>query len=135
MYMPSFAWSILPMLVLTYSLSAAEYEAHVFKGSADKTQPYRLLKPDHYDKSKHYPLVLLLHGFGERGTDNEKPVKTKSSGASLFLKEKVRERFPCFVLVPQAPESGSRNPISTLPRHFANGPRIQSCSPVCRFRH
>jgi len=76
--------------VMTCTAHAAEYEAHVFSGPAGKTQPYRLLKPDHYDKGKRYPLVLLLHGYGERGTDNEKPIKTESSGASLFLKEKVR---------------------------------------------
>jgi len=95
--------SLLAALVLTCSARAAEYETHVFNGPDGKTQPYRLLKPDHYDKGKRYPLVLLLHGYGERGTDNEKPIKTESSGAKLLLKSEERERFPCFVLVPQSP--------------------------------
>jgi predicted peptidase len=34
------------------------------------TMPYRLLRPENYDKTKRYLLVLALHGWGERGTDN-----------------------------------------------------------------
>ena len=81
---------------------AAEYETRTFTAPDAKTQPYRLLKPDSYDKSRRYPLVLLLHGFGERGTDNEKPVKSDSNGAGLFTKAAIRKEFPCFVIVPQA---------------------------------
>ncbi len=95
--------SMLAALLLTCTTGTAEYETHVFNGPDGKTQPYRLLKPDHYDKGKHYPLVVLLHGYGERGTDNEKPIKSESSGASLFLKDTVRERYACFVFVPQPP--------------------------------
>ena len=32
--------------------------------------PYRLYVPSNYDPSKSYPVVLILHGAGERGTDN-----------------------------------------------------------------
>jgi len=30
--------------------------------------PYRLLYPLNYNKYKRYPLVLFLHGAGQRGT-------------------------------------------------------------------
>ncbi len=33
--------------------------------------PYRLYIPDDYDCGKEYPLVLFLHGAGERGDNNE----------------------------------------------------------------
>jgi predicted peptidase len=63
--------------------------------------PYRILYPANYDQSKKYPLVLLLHGAGERGNDNEKQLV---HGAKLFLEEKNRKNFPAIVVIPQCPE-------------------------------
>ncbi len=39
--------------------------------AADGTAiPYRLYMPSDYNKSKDYPVILFLHGAGERGNDN-----------------------------------------------------------------
>ena len=35
------------------------------------TLPYRYLEPQNIKSNKKYPVVLFLHGTGERGTDNE----------------------------------------------------------------
>ncbi|SHG55646.1 Phospholipase/Carboxylesterase [Chryseolinea serpens] len=78
------------------------YRKYTFTGTAGLTMPYRILYPEGYDPLKKYPVVLLLHGAGERGTDNEKQLKW---GASLFLKRENRRTFPCFVVVPQCPEN------------------------------
>ncbi len=109
-------------LVLTCSLRAAEYESHKFTGPEGKTQPYRLLKPDGLEKGKRYPLVMLLHGYGERGIDNEKPIKTASSGASLFLKAEARKQFPCYVVVPQAPGAWVPEPDFNVNTPFRKQP-------------
>jgi predicted peptidase len=69
----------------------------VYAGSA---LPYRMLYPENYDKSKKYPLILFLHGAGERGNDNEKQLV---HGAKLFLTDANRKAFPAIVLVPQCP--------------------------------
>lgn len=69
--------------------------------SAGNILPYRILYPDNYDKTKKYPLILLLHGGGERGNDNEKQLV---HGAKLFLEENKRKSFPAIILVPQCPE-------------------------------
>jgi len=63
--------------------------------------PYRILYPENYDKSKKYPLVLFLHGGGERGSDNEKQI---THGVKLFLDGQNRTSFPCIVIAPQCPE-------------------------------
>lgn len=34
------------------------------------SMPYRLYVPENYDASKEYPVIVLLHGAGERGSDN-----------------------------------------------------------------
>jgi len=64
--------------------------------------PYRLLKPDGYDKSGdvRYPLVVFLHGIGERGTDNEKQLVY---GVMEFVKESTRKKHPCLIAAPQCP--------------------------------
>lgn len=77
------------------------YKKKEFVHSNDSL-PYRILFPEVYDKKKSYPLVVLLHGGGERGADNEKQL---THGASLFLESSNRTHFPCIVVVPQCPES------------------------------
>ena len=63
---------------------------------------YRLLKPKEVKENQRYPLVLFLHGSDERGNDNVKNLKYISD---LFLQEKNRNDFPCYVIVPQCPTS------------------------------
>jgi predicted peptidase len=65
------------------------------------TLPYRILFPNNYDKEKNYPLILILHGAGERGTDNEAQL---THGGNLFLKKELREDYPALVVFPQCPE-------------------------------
>ena len=65
------------------------------------TLRYRLLKPLDYHPNKKYPLVLFLHGAGERGDDNEAPLK---HAIREFANETRRKENPCFVLVPQCPK-------------------------------
>lgn len=69
-----------------------------FEGSGGKL-PYRLLRPVKEEKGKSYPLVIFLHGAGERGTENETPLV---HGVKEFVK--VREKYPCFLIAPQCPE-------------------------------
>ncbi|MFO0955983.1 MAG: prolyl oligopeptidase family serine peptidase [Isosphaeraceae bacterium] len=77
------------------------FEKHTFdRGAA--TLPYRLLRPDGYDRdgAGRYPLVVILHGIGERGTDNERPLR---NGVEEFARGPFRKAFPCFLVVPQCP--------------------------------
>lgn len=49
-----------------------------------------------------YPLVLFLHGAGERGNDLNL-VKDFSPGADIFASDEWQKKHPCFVLAPQCP--------------------------------
>lgn len=71
----------------------------VFKGD---TLKYRVLFPENYDKNRDYPLVLFLHGAGERGSDNESQL---IHGSSLFTDEETRKDYPSIVIFPQCPEN------------------------------
>ncbi len=95
----------LPALFATVILAstvahADDFETRVFT-EGDAKLPYRLLKPLNFDAAKKYPLVILLHGAGERGDDNKLQLKW---GAPDFAKADVREKYPAFVLVPQCPK-------------------------------
>lgn len=87
-----------PLLV---TAQQAEFEKKVFVGSNGFELQYRILYPMNYDEAKSYPLVLFLHGAGERGDDNEAQL---THGVKLFAQEENRERFPCIVIAPQCPK-------------------------------
>jgi predicted peptidase len=76
-------------------------EKHVFADALGEKLPYRLLKPEAIDSAKKYPLVVFLHGAGERGSDNEKQLV---HGVPQFAAKEVREKFPCFLVAPQCPD-------------------------------
>ncbi len=75
------------------------YQKKVFKRGSE-TLNYRILYPEHFDPAHPYPLVLFLHGSGERGNDNEKQLV---HGGTLFLQPENREKFPAVVVFPQCP--------------------------------
>jgi len=79
-----------------------DFEARTFINNSGDTLNYRLLKPAKYDSTKSYPLVVFLHGAGERGSDNYSQLKW---GAPHFADPTMREKYPAFVVAPQVPEN------------------------------
>ncbi len=73
------------------------YSKEFFVQSND-TLKYRMLLPQDFDENKQYPLVLFLHGAGERGNGNKKQLV---HGSLLFLDN--IEQFPAIVVFPQCP--------------------------------
>lgn len=59
---------------------------------------YLLLKPETIEQGKRYPLVLFLHGAGERGDDNRAQLK---HFPEHFRDPEYRKKFPCFLVAPQ----------------------------------
>jgi predicted peptidase len=99
---------LLGILILPFRLAAFVatdtsiinlFRKEVFITGKD-TLRYRLLMPRGAAEGKKYPLVLYLHGAGERGRDNQRqlyhvpPALVDSAG---------RKNFPCILLVPQCP--------------------------------
>lgn len=65
--------------------------------------------------NKALPLVVFLHGAGERGNDNTAPLK---HCIRYFLDDTITSRYPFLLMVPQCPE-GKRwvNTDWSLPEH------------------
>ena len=62
--------------------------------------PYRLLTPDGASDDDRRPLLLFLHGFGERGEENQRQL---IHGGELFASEAFQKRYGAFVVAPQCP--------------------------------
>lgn len=65
------------------------------------TLKYRILKPAQSNLNESYPLVVFLHGAGERGDDN---VAQLVHGMKEFISPARREKYPCYVVAPQCPK-------------------------------
>lgn len=86
---------------------------YIFKGD---TLRYRILYPENYNSSLSYPLVVFLHGAGERGNDNEKQL---THGATLFTNSANRAQYPSIVVFPQCPLNGYWAPVKSRDNGFS----------------
>ena len=86
-----------------YGLTAKDFTAGSISipGGA-MSQNYRYMEPLNYNASNSYPLVLFLHGGGERGTNNTAQINAIPEWANAFGNEETRENHPAFLLVPQS---------------------------------
>lgn len=85
----------------------SQYSYESFSRKGDQLR-YRLLLPANYDIHKKYPLIVFLHGAGERGSDNNAQLL---HGGSMFLRDSIRNNYPAFVLFPQCPENQTWAPM------------------------
>ncbi len=77
------------------------FEPREYVEAAGVSLHYRLMKPIDYKPGQKYPLVIVLHGAGERGDDN---LAQLIHGAREFSKEDRRRENPAYVLFPQCPK-------------------------------
>ena len=102
------------------------FDRAVYRESETSALPYRLLRPsnilktnkikgfyvakdgrlkgaskENKEKELKLPLVIFLHGSGERGNDNEAQLK---NGVQAFCEPNTWAKNPCFVLAPQCPD-------------------------------
>jgi predicted peptidase len=61
---------------------------------------YTVYVPVDFDPSRRWPVILFLHGVGERGTDGIRPATTGLGNAI----RNAPERVPAVVVFPQVPE-------------------------------
>ena len=93
---------VLVALALANFARAAEAspESHVFNISGVGSLPYRLVRPPVSAPGEKFPLVLILHGAGQRGTDNALQLRDV---VPAFLAADIRDKFPAFIVAPQCP--------------------------------
>ena len=86
-----------PAFSQTPDLTKFDHGTYINKND---TLPYRILFPQNFDPTKKYAVILVLHGAGERGNNNEAQIVY---GPKLFLNDTIRAKYPAIVIFPQCP--------------------------------
>lgn len=90
-------------LLLTFSKNLIGqpplFSHETYKSSNGDSLLYRFLYPDN-DPARKYPLVIFLHGAGERGSDNNAQLKW---GVMNFATDENMKKYPAYVIAPQCP--------------------------------
>lgn len=93
----------LPLFFMASKVSKAQTDRFAYaKYTSDSgdTLLYRIVHPD-YDTTTTYPLVIFLHGSGERGNDNEAQLKW---GVLNFATDENLVLHPAVIVAPQCPK-------------------------------
>ena len=94
---------LISTIVFQTSIAQSDYIADEVVVKGEK-YPYLLLPPKNIVEGETYPLVVFLHGAGERGNDNN---KQKRHFPELMASAEYQELHSSFVLAPQCPEKQS----------------------------
>lgn len=96
--------AILGLLVVSFTATGQStdvYEEGFFASGKD-TLHYRFLRPIRMREQGRYPVILVLHGSGERGSDNKSQLV---HGGPMFASSSARNSFPAYVIFPQCPQN------------------------------
>ncbi|KAF0128754.1 MAG: phospholipase/carboxylesterase [Bacteroidetes bacterium] len=94
-------WIILISLFHFNTSFSQDFKHDLFIYKSD-TMPYRIMYPIDFKLDKTYPLIIVLHGAGERGKDNEKQMVY---GKSFFTDSLNMVTYPAVVVYPQCAEN------------------------------
>lgn len=103
-----------PLDILAASLigiimaSGAEPETREFTAKDGTILKYRWSAPQKTEAGKTYPLVLFLHGSGERGDDNTAQLR---HGVHAILDNASKLGQPVFLIAPQCPKDRWWSPV------------------------
>ena len=85
----------------TVTNAAAVTEAKTFVGNAGESLNYRFYAPERVEAGRRYPLVLFLHGAGERGDDNAMQLLLGVGPIISYMKSKG---IYGYLIAPQCPK-------------------------------
>jgi predicted peptidase len=103
-------------------------------GSIDATYRYRLIEPSADDVAKsggNVPLIVFLHGSGERGDDNSAQLK---HFAGWTATEEFQSRAPAFVLAMQCPSNETWSAIDLAAFRENGALPVQRAEPTRAMR-
>jgi Predicted peptidase len=110
------------LVVLVYAFGNAQWQSKYEEKmlvQGNDTLRYRIMYPKNFQEMEKYPVILFLHGAGERGNDNQSQLV---HGGKLFATDYLQERYPAIVIFPQCPKESYWSNVdvdrSTYPIHL-----------------
>ncbi|NLZ94731.1 MAG: prolyl oligopeptidase family serine peptidase, partial [Bacteroidales bacterium] len=100
---------LITIMTFTTAMAQTQFSKEQFVSQKGDSLLYRELQPQIIDADTKYPLVLFLHGAGERGNDNEAQLQ---HGANMFTNPVNQEKYPTFALFPQCPVDSYWAPVN-----------------------
>jgi predicted peptidase len=96
-----FVLQVIFMLIASTSIYGQPSRFNIKQYTNDRgdTLKYRMLGPD-YNISRKYPLLIFLHGSGERGNDNEAQLLWSVTN---FASDQEMAKHPAYIIAPQCP--------------------------------
>lgn len=99
-----FFFIIITGLMIPLSAQTELFKKKTYQAKEGMVLHYRFLEPAGFDSAtgsqQKYPLVIFLHGLGERGNDNTAQLK---NGILYFADSLNRAKHPAFIIAPQCP--------------------------------
>jgi poly(3-hydroxybutyrate) depolymerase len=82
------------------AVSVADFKPFTYTADG-LTTGYRLYAPPGLQAKTRYPLIIFLHGHGERGSDNDAQLAGECQGSWSFLSTANQAKQKCFFMAPQ----------------------------------
>ena len=98
-FLSAFFFSLISVSALTVTVN--DFQARSYTSKAGHTLVYRLYIPKNYNVNLAYPIMITLHGAGERGNNNTAQLAYPLG--LMWADDSVQIPHPCFVLSPQCP--------------------------------
>lgn len=98
--------------------------------SGDYSLPYAIYVPKNYDCGENYPLLVFLHGAGERGADNELQL---SVAIQKMFDDVDSPVYDSIVIAPQCPTDRQwvMVPFDSINYSVADTPESEELEAVC----
>jgi lysophospholipase L1-like esterase/poly(3-hydroxybutyrate) depolymerase len=97
--------------------------------SKEGTLPYRIFMPENYSRAQKYPLILSLHGAGERGNNNVSQIAVHRL-AETWAEDSTQRKQKSFVVAPQCPANQQWVDVAGWDKVYTNTAQMAQSAPL-----
>ncbi len=92
--------TIMLSVLMVNARAKSDFQAKVFHSPQGNKIPYQIYLPDDLQSDKRYPLVIFMHGSGQRGNNN---INQLILGVREIRSFSIQHDEPAIIIAPQVP--------------------------------